>query len=253
MASSAASESLSRRSARASGCRAAGRDGVGAPDQDPGLRPAEQLVAREAHQVRAAPRRRARASGSSASCRGLEQRARAESSISGRPASGRGRPARDASTRSVKPTSGKFDWWTRSSAPVLGRWPARSRRAGCGSSCRPRAGGRRDCCEHLGDAEAVADLDQLPARDHDLAAGGQGGQRQQHRGGAVVDASAASAPVSSRTQRLETWAWREPRAPVVEVEFEVASSRGRRGVPRSRAASAAGRGRGWCAEPRRSR
>ena len=44
-----------------------------------------------------------------------------------------------------------------------------------------------DCAMHVGNAEAAADLDQLAARDEHLAAPGQRGQRQQHRGGVVVD------------------------------------------------------------------
>ena len=41
--------------------------------------------------------------------------------------------------------------------------------------------------EHVRDPEAVADLDQLPARDDDLAALGERGERKQDRGGVVVD------------------------------------------------------------------
>ena len=41
--------------------------------------------------------------------------------------------------------------------------------------------------EHVGDPEAVADLDQLAARDDDLAALGERGEREQHRRGVVVD------------------------------------------------------------------
>ena len=41
--------------------------------------------------------------------------------------------------------------------------------------------------EHVGNPEAVADLDQLPARDDDLAPLGERGKREQHRRGIVVD------------------------------------------------------------------
>ena len=41
--------------------------------------------------------------------------------------------------------------------------------------------------QDVGDAKAVADLDQLAARHQHLAAAGGGGQRQQHRRGVVVD------------------------------------------------------------------
>ena len=47
----------------------------------------------------------------------------------------------------------------------------------------PRAGTR----EHVGDPEPVADLDQLAARDDDLAALGERSEREQHGGGVVVD------------------------------------------------------------------
>ena len=47
----------------------------------------------------------------------------------------------------------------------------------------PRAGAG----EHVGDPEAVADLDQLAARDDDLAALRERGEREQHRRGVVVD------------------------------------------------------------------
>ena len=46
----------------------------------------------------------------------------------------------------------------------------------------PRARAR----EHVRDAEAVADLDQLAARDDHLAALGERCEREQHRGGVVV-------------------------------------------------------------------
>ena len=41
--------------------------------------------------------------------------------------------------------------------------------------------------EHVRDAEAVTDLDQLAARDDHLTPLGQGGEREQHRGRVVVD------------------------------------------------------------------
>jgi len=41
--------------------------------------------------------------------------------------------------------------------------------------------------QDLGDPERAADLDQLAARHQHLAAGGQGGERHQHGGGAIVD------------------------------------------------------------------
>jgi serine/threonine protein kinase len=46
---------------------------------------------------------------------------------------------------------------------------------------------RAALAEHVGQPEGAADLDQLAARHHHLAALGQGVERQQHRGGVVVD------------------------------------------------------------------
>ena len=46
---------------------------------------------------------------------------------------------------------------------------------------------RARACEHVRDPEAVADLDQLASRDDDLAALRERGEREQHRGGVVVD------------------------------------------------------------------
>ena len=47
----------------------------------------------------------------------------------------------------------------------------------------PRAG----VCEHVGNPEAVADLDQLAARDDDLVTFRERSKREQHRRGVVVD------------------------------------------------------------------
>ena len=72
----------------------------------------------------------------------------------------------------------------------------------------PRARAR----EHVGDPEAVADLDQLAARDEHLAALGERREREQHRRGVVVDDErrlGAGEPPSSAAR----WSCREPRAP----------------------------------------
>ena len=58
--------------------------------------------------------------------------------------------------------------------------------------------------EHVGDAEAVADLDQLAARDEHLAPLGERGEREQHRGGVVVDDErglGAGQPAEDRRRR----------------------------------------------------
>ena len=60
-----------------------------------------------------------------------------------------------------------------------------------GGACPVRRSHLDEACararEHVGNAEAVADLDQLAARDEHLAAFRERSQRQQHGGGVVVD------------------------------------------------------------------
>ncbi len=111
-----------------------------------------------------------------------------------------------------------------------------------------RAGAR----EHVGDAEAVADLDQLAARDEHLASLGQRGEREQHRAGVVVDDDRRLGAGQPAQQRGDVILPR-PARPFGEVVLEVRIGHGR---PRPRARSrrrAAGRGRGSCGRSRRSR
>ena len=116
VASSAASDSLSIRSARASGCARAAATASCAPDEQAGLGPAEQLVARAADERRAgrdrAPQRRL-----------VRQRRRSRWRRPARPSRRRRSPARRART-----------------AP-RSRPPRRTR--ACGSSTGGRAGSRR--------------------------------------------------------------------------------------------------------------
>ena len=92
-------------------------DEVGAPGDDPRLRAAEQLVAREADEVGA----RGQRSGRRRLALDLDERARAEVVEERQlvPA-GDGRRARSRRGCSVKPTTRKFDWWTRRSSAVSG-------------------------------------------------------------------------------------------------------------------------------------
>ena len=64
---------------------------------------------------------------------------------------------------------------------------ARSRRGWCGSSCRPRAAGRRWTASRSGRRKPSPISTSSPAADHDLPAGGERGRGQHQRGGAVVD------------------------------------------------------------------
>ena len=99
-------------------------DQVGAADDDSGLRAAEQLVAAEADEVGAGGERvpRRRLVGEVARARpSRDRRAAARRALAQR------RRAPPAVGRSVKPTTRKFDWWTRRSSAVVG--PDRSARS----------------------------------------------------------------------------------------------------------------------------
>ena len=80
----------------------------------------------------------------------------------------------------------------------------------------PRARAR----EHVGDAEAVADLDQLAARDDHLAALGERAEREQHRGGVVVDDERSLGAGQPAQDRRDVILPRAARA-VAQVELEV--------------------------------
>ena len=112
----------------------------------------------------------------------------------------------------------------------------------------PRARAR----EHVGDAEAVADLDQLAARDEHLAALGERGEREQHRGGVVVHDErglGAGQPAQDRGDVIL------PRAARARLRGRTrgSSSRARSRPPARAPPRAAARGRGSCARSRRSR
>ena len=95
------------------------------------------------------------------------------SSSSGRPCARATAASSFSDGRSAKPTTRKFDWCTRRSSAasaVAARVVVGGARAVRRPDLdQPRAGAR----EHVGDAEAVADLDQLAARDEHLAALGR--------------------------------------------------------------------------------
>ena len=91
-------------------------DQVGAPDDDPGLRAAEQLVAGEADEIGA---------GGEASARGRlvrqpHERAGAEIVDERQLVAPRDGASSAVAGCSVKPTTRKFDWWTRSRSAVSG-------------------------------------------------------------------------------------------------------------------------------------
>lgn len=74
--------------------------------------------------------------------------------------------------------------------------------------------------EHVGNPEAVADLDQLTAGDEHLAALRERGQRQQHGGGVVVDDERGLRPGQPAHERGEVILPRAPR-PRRQVVLEV--------------------------------
>ena len=80
----------------------------------------------------------------------------------------------------------------------------------------PRAG----ASEHVRDAEPVADLDQLAARDDHLATFGERGEREQHRGGVVVHDERGLGAGQAAEERGDVILAR-PAGARAEVELEV--------------------------------
>ena len=159
-------------------------DQLGAPGGDAGLRPAQELVAGERDDVRRPASMLAATVGSSpVSTSAPEPR----SSTSASPC----RSARRARSRALRLLREADHAEVRLvHAQERGR-PLGERPLVVGE---PRPVGRPHldergarAGEHVGDAEAVADLDQLPAGDDHLATLGQRRQREQHRGRVVVD------------------------------------------------------------------
>ena len=158
-------------------------DQVGAAEDDTGLRAAEQLVAAEADEVGALLERGARGR----LVAEVDERAGAEI-VEQRQLV----PARDRGELAQRRALGEPD------EAEVGLVHAQEQRRVCAGRRvvvgRARAVRRPDldqaragAFEHLGDAEAVADLDQLAARHEHLAAVGERGKREQQRGGVVVD------------------------------------------------------------------
>ena len=240
MPSSAASVSLSERRARWSGWRRSCLDEVGPAGDDPGLRAAEQLVAREADEVGARRERRGRGR----LALDVDERAGAEvvderQLVAPRDRrelldAGLLREADDAEVRLVHAEQERGLGPDR--AVVVGR--AGAVRRPHLDQARARAG------EHVRDPEAVADLDQLPARDDDLAALGERGEGEQHRGGVVVDDDRGLGAGEPPQQRCEVILARPARS-TREVVFEVGVAADL-GDPVERGRAPAARARGSC-------
>ena len=100
----------------------------------------------------------------------------------------------------------------------------------------PRARAR----EHVGNAEAVADLDQLAARDDDLATFRERGEREQHRGRVVVDDERGLGARQAPEERREVVLARAALAALeVVLEVRVAARRPPRRARARRPASGA--------------
>ena len=191
-------------------------DQVGAAGHDPRLRPAEQLVAREADEVGAGGEAR----GGRRLARQLDERARAEVVDERQvvPARDGGELAhlrllREADLAEVGLVDAEQQRGLGADRRLeVGR--ARPVRRADLAQARARAG------EHVGDAKAVADLDQLAARHEHLASLGQRGQREQHRRGVVVDDERALGAGQPAQQRRHVRLPRPARA-VDEVVLEI--------------------------------
>ena len=104
--------------------------------------------------------------------------------------------------------------------------------------------------EHVRDAEAVADLDQLAARDDDLATLGEGREREQHRRSVVVDDDrrlGAGQPPEQRREVVLARAARSGREVVLQVRVARPPPARARARPRRAAPGpgSCGRARRW--------
>ena len=157
-------------------------DQLGAAREDACLRAAEQLVAREAHDV--GSRGKARRGGRLVTDR--REGARAEIVDERQPGACRDRGELresgllgEADDPEVGLVHAQDHGRLGAERPLVVRHPGAVRRPDLDEP-RSRAG------EHVGNPEAVADLDQLPARDEHLAALGERGQGEHHGSGIVV-------------------------------------------------------------------
>ncbi len=129
----------------------------------------------------------------------------------------RARRASSIGTSSTNPRARKFDWWTRRIAPTSASAPLSARSIVAEPSPVGRADLDHPCAglgDHLGDPEAAADLDQLPAGDDDRSPGTRERRcRQQHGGGAVVDDDRRLGSGQLAQQRLDV-ACQQPRSPL---------------------------------------
>ena len=233
------------RSARASGWRRQAAIASALPARMPACGPPSSLSPEK--QTRSQPSRSAsRASGSPAS-----------SAVSSRAPEPTSKTSGSAASCAISRQLAQLDLAREAEHAVVGRVHAQdrarlgaerarvvggARAVGRADLAQPRAGALHD----LGDAEAVADLDELAARDHDLAPARERRQREHERGRAVVDADRRLGAGQLADERGDVIL---PRAAPArgEVELEVRIAR-RDGLHARRARHRrAARARGSCA------
>ena len=209
--SSAASVSLSARSARWSGCRRSRSTRSARPTTMPACGPPRSLSPEK--QTRSAPARRLSAGvGSSADA---SERTRAEvvdeRELVRRSRSRRALPSSrtlgEPDDAEVRLVHAQEDGGLRPDRPLVVGGACAVRRPDLDES---RARAR----EHVGDPEAVADLDQLAARDDDLAPLRERREREQHGRCVVVDDERGVGPgqAAEQVRRDDPAATRAPRA-----------------------------------------
>ena len=191
-------------------------DQVGAAGEDAGLRAAEELVAREAHEVGAGGE--ARRGGRLVADR--RERARAEIVDERQPGARRDRGQLGERGLLGEADDAEVGLVDAQDHGRLG--PERTLVVGDTGAVRgadldePRA----RAGEHVGDPEAAADLDQLAARDEHLAALASAARASSTAAALLLTTSAASAPVIRCSSAGEMVLARAAR-PGVEVELEV--------------------------------
>ena len=203
-------------------------DQVGPADDDPGLRAAEQLVAAERHDAGAGgerlhgrrfagqPRRAARRAATGTSHRSARCRCRPRRARRARPARHRRRL-----DEPVDPVVARVDLEHR--APRrrrAGRSRVRSRRGGCGSSCRRRRAAHRTGRSPRGRGTTPPISTLSPRLTGTSAPGGERGEHEQHGGGVVVDHHRRFGPAQPWRTADPTAACRDPRSPVAQVELD---------------------------------
>ena len=258
VASSAASESLSIRTARASGCVRIRSIAASVPAAMPACGPPSSLSA-EKHTTSAPASMLVARGGLVGEQRARGRRARRASTPEPR-SSISARPRSRASVAKVgqRGLLGEPDGpevggvHAHQAPPCPARSRARSRRCACGSWCRPRPGAHPT---PRGSPESGTSRRSRPAgraRSRPRARARARRARAAPRPRCCSRRSPPAAPVSSRTSG-STCAWRLPRVPASSVVLEVRVAAGRAVDRLERLERRAAHDRGWCGSRRPSR